>query len=425
MKRKIIAGLLVTLLVASILTACASKVSNTSTSDTKSTEVKNVSLNFLRIGNDKPEADYWKGIITEFEGKNPTIKINYDDAAIGDPMDTKLNTLFAANSGPDIIGHGILSVASRVELKHYAPITKYFDTWEGKSDIMPAVLENGKYKNEIYGLGYSTTPFVFAYRKDLFQKVGLNPDKAPTSWAELKEYALKLTVKENGAITQAGFAFPMTAGNFVEFDVFAFGNGATYYDKSGNPTLNTPEIKGAFDYLMSFLPDVNLPFNSNETNPFIKGNAAMTLINNVALRPMLVDEQFKDKIGIAVPPFNTKKATFSGCNMLFLGSGSKNPDQVWKFMDFALTKEQVLKRSKDLNIPVTRTSLIEEFKKMAPYNDVRAECVAIGIGMPRTVWSPTFQKLRNEMVQKVLYSKATPEQIMKETQDKLLEEIKK
>lgn len=382
-----------------------------------------VTLNFLRIGNDKAEADYWKALIADFQGENPNTVINYDDAAIGEPMETKLNALFAAGTGPDIIGHGILSVAKRVELKHYSSITEYFDKWEDKDDIMPSVLANGTYKDNIYGLAYSTTPFIFAYRKDFFEEAGLDPEKPPQTWDELKDYARKLTVAENGVVKRAGFAFPMAAGNFVEFDVFVFGNGGRYYDEEGNPTLNTTEVKDAFGFLTSFLPEVNLPYNSNETNPFIKGNAAMTLINNVALRPMLDNAEYKDKVGIAVPPSNKQKATFSGCNMLFIGSGCKHRDAAWEFIKSALSTEQVIKRSKDLNIPVVRTSLMSEYAAMDEYNAVRAECVSVGIGMPRTEWSTVFQKLRNEMVQKVLYDKASPEQAIKEAQDKLVKEI--
>jgi len=383
-----------------------------------------ITLTFLRIGNDAPEADYWKTLIKEFEGRNVNIKIQYDDAAIGEPMETKLNTLFAGGAGPDIIGHGILSVANRVEAEHYAPITDYFSKWEGKDDIMESVLANGTYKDQIYGLAYSTTPFVFAYRKDMFSEAGLDPEKPPKTWDELKDYSKRLTKKEGERITRAGFAFPMAAGNFVEFDVFVFGNGGKYFDDSNTPIINTPEKAEAFEFLQSFISEVNLPYNSNEVNPFIKGNAAMTLINNVALRPILADPELKDKIGVAVPPSNTTKATFSGCNMLFIGSDCKNKDAAWKFIEAALTKEQVMERSKKLNIPVTRNSLLEEFAKLDPYNAVRAECVQVGIGMPRTTWSPRFQTLRNEMVQKVLYSKASIQDALDEAQNKLMEEIK-
>ncbi|NMB95072.1 MAG: ABC transporter substrate-binding protein [Clostridiaceae bacterium] len=414
--------------------SCSNSDENPDTSDqstgsqdsatSKTEEPETVTLTFLRIGNDAPEAEYWKALIKNFEEQNENIKIQYDDAAIGEPMETKLNTLFAGGAGPDIIGHGILSVANRVEAGHYSPITEYFNQWEGKDDIMESVLANGTYKGEVYGLAYSTTPYIFAYRKDMFEEAGLDPEKPPQTWEELKEYAKLLTKKEGDRIIRAGFAFPMAAGNFVEFDVFVFGNGGRFYDESTNmPTINTPEKIDVFEFLMSFIDEVNLPYNNNEVNPFIKGNAAMTLINNVALRPVLNDPELKDKVGVAVPPYNKTKATFSGCNMLFVGNDCKNRDEAWKFIEAALAKEEVIERSKKLNIPVTRNSLLEEFSKLDPYNSVRAECVQVGIGMPRTTWSPRFQTIRNEMVQKVLYSKASIEEALNEAQNELMKEI--
>ena len=77
-----------------------------------------IELNFLRLGNDEAEKQFWLEVIAEYEATHENVKINYDDAAIGDAMDVKLNSGFTANSGPDIIGHGILSVASRVEAEH-------------------------------------------------------------------------------------------------------------------------------------------------------------------------------------------------------------------------------------------------------------------------------------------------------------------
>jgi ABC-type glycerol-3-phosphate transport system substrate-binding protein len=121
-----------------------------------------IELRFQRIGNDAAETEFWKSVIADYEAANPGVKILYDDAAIGDAMDAKLNTLFAANYGPDIIGHGILSVAQRAELGHYIPIDEYFAAWEDGDDMMESVLANGTYKGQLYGLGYSATPYVFA-----------------------------------------------------------------------------------------------------------------------------------------------------------------------------------------------------------------------------------------------------------------------
>ncbi len=380
-------------------------------------------LSFVRIGNDAAEKAYWEWVIQGFEAANPDIKILYDDAAIGEPMETKLNTMFASGSGPDLIGHGILSVAARVELGHYQAIDAYFDAWEGKDDLLPSVLANGTYKGHTYGLGYSVTPFVFAYRKDLFEAAGLDPEQPPTTWDQLAEYARKLTVKSGDEITQSGFCFPQTGGNMVEFDVFTFGNGGKFMDEDSNPTMDGPAQLEVLNYLSGLLPDVNMVYSNSETNPFVKGLAAMTLINNVALTSMLQDPEYAGKVGVALPPNNGVKGTFSGCNMLFIGRDCKNADAAFSFIEFALSQESTLERAKQLRIPVTRASLQAEFAALDPYNAARSECVENGTGMPRATWATTFQRIRNELVQAVLFGGADAQQSLTKAQEDLLFEI--
>lgn len=379
-------------------------------------------LTFVRIGNDEPEKLFWLDVIAQFEAENPGIRVQYDDAGIGGAMDTKLNTLFDANIGPDIIGHGILSVASRVEQGHYQAIDGLFNTWEGKDDLMPSVLANGTYKGQVYGLGYSVTPYIFAYRIDLFEQAGIT--RAPETWEELARDARLLTIRdEKGDITQSGFCFPQSGGNMVEFDVFVYGNGGAFMDADGNPTLGTPEQVEAMDFLKGLLKDVNIPYDNNTNNPFLRGNAAMTLINNAELRSLLGKPEYAGKIGVAMPPRNKTMATFSGCNMLFIGRDCKNPEAAFRFISFVLSPEIMMKRARDLNVPVTRSSLLKQFVALDPYNAVRYDCVLHGTGMPRTLWSSTFQRLRNEAVQNALYGGMDAQAALQAAQEELLAEM--
>lgn len=380
-------------------------------------------LNFLRLGNDEAEKQYWLDIIAEYEASHENVKINYDDAAIGDAMETKLTSGFTANSGADIIGHGILSVASRAEAEHYLPITEYYENWENKDDLMSALVDLGTYKGELYGLAYQPTPYVFAYRTDLLEQAGF--DGPPSTWAELEEYARALTVVEDGRIVQAGFAFPTSGGNMVEYDMLAFSNGGGFYDADGNPTLNSDANKEAMEYIAGFIKDVSIPYNNNETNPFMAGNAAMTFIDNVKLSPMFSDPEYKDKIAIAMPPANEGQApmTFSGCRLLFIGKDCKNPEAAFDFIKYALSSEAVMKRAEDLQVPVVLNSLMDQYSSMADYNDVRATCVGNGIGMPITTWSTTFQTIRNEALQEVING-ADASAVLDAAQEKLELEIK-
>jgi ABC-type glycerol-3-phosphate transport system substrate-binding protein len=379
-----------------------------------------IELDLMRIGTENPETVFWHEVISAFEAENPGIKVNYDDT---DTSNEKLNVRFQAGDSPDIIGQGIMSVAARAESGQYQPIDKYFANWEGKDDIMPSMLANGTYKGQVYGLAYAATPYIFAYRKDMFEAAGLDPEAPPTTWEQLAEYARKLTVVENGEITTAGFVFPIMGGNLVEYDTFVFGTGGRFLDEELNPTLNTQAGLKAFEFLASFLPEVNIPYNNSEANPFTKGQAAMTLVNNVSLRAMLNDPEYEGKVGIAFPPTNGEKATFCGCNMLFIGCDCEYPDEAFKFIEFAVSSDVVLKRASDLNVPVVRLSLVDEYAAMDPLNAVRAECVEFGIGMPRVTWAQLFQATRNEMVQNVLIAEMDPGEALAKAQEDLEFEI--
>lgn len=364
-------------------------------------EEDTITLSFLRIGNDEPERNYWHWVIEEFEKVNPGIKIAYEEAAIGDPMETVLNTRFASGEGVDLIGHGILSVAQRVEANQYMAIDEYFEAWEGKGDIMPAVLANGTYKDHIYGLGYSVTPFVFAYRIDLLEEAGI---EVPTTWEELADAARELTkYNDMGEVEFSGFAFPTTGGNLVELDVFVYGNGGAYIE-DGEPVFEDNEkIAEALEFLKELLPEVNLTYSANEVNPFVSGSAAMTLINNAALTSMFNNPEYDGKVGIALPPNNGVDASFCGCNMLFIGKTCVHPDEAFKFIAFALSRESTLKRAEMTKIPVTLSSLVEAYAEMDPWNAARSLCVENGTGMPRVIWSTGFQAVRNELHQNALF----------------------
>ena len=55
---------------------------------TNKKEEEQIELSFIRIGNDAAEADYWKRLINDFNAANPGLLVTYDDAAIGEAMES-------------------------------------------------------------------------------------------------------------------------------------------------------------------------------------------------------------------------------------------------------------------------------------------------------------------------------------------------
>ena len=57
---------------------------------------------------------------------------------------------------------------------------------------VPALLENGSYQGKLYGLDVWPSWEIGFYNKDLYEKAGLDPEKGPTTLAEMEEHIKKL-----------------------------------------------------------------------------------------------------------------------------------------------------------------------------------------------------------------------------------------
>src|SRR3989442_2029352 len=77
-----------------------------------------------------------------------------------------------------------------------------FDT----SDFEPAVINYYKYQDKLQSMPFNASSSILYYNKDAFKEVGLDPEKAPTTFSEVTEYAKKLTKKDaNGQTVRYGF----------------------------------------------------------------------------------------------------------------------------------------------------------------------------------------------------------------------------
>jgi ABC-type glycerol-3-phosphate transport system substrate-binding protein len=66
------------------------------------------------------------------------------------------------------------------------------------ADFTPSSVEALTYKDKPYGLPHYHQYVLLGWNKTLFKQVGLNPDKPPETWAELRDYAKRLTDPDKG-----------------------------------------------------------------------------------------------------------------------------------------------------------------------------------------------------------------------------------
>jgi len=151
-----------------------------------------------------------------FEKENPGIRIKPIYA--GDYQQTVAKVLTAIKGG-DVPETAILLAADLFLLEDegvIVPIEDFARTAEDKAwlaTFYPAFMENAKLKGKAYAIPFQRSTPVLYWNKEHFKAAGLDPDKGPRNWAEMREMAKKLTKKDaspsrNGASRSRPTATP-------------------------------------------------------------------------------------------------------------------------------------------------------------------------------------------------------------------------
>ncbi|MDD2332360.1 MAG: extracellular solute-binding protein, partial [Candidatus Cloacimonetes bacterium] len=93
--------------------------------------------------------------------------------------------------------------------------------------------KKGETEERTWALPYETLVRVLIYRKDLFKKVGLNPNQAPRNWDEFMAHAAKLTDPAAGTYGTVLAIGPQAAYDWLPYLWAAGGDAVTYDPESG------------------------------------------------------------------------------------------------------------------------------------------------------------------------------------------------
>jgi len=151
---------------------------------------------------DVPEAWNIQGrvVFDAFVKLHPEINIvrTRGISVTGNAAESGFMMAMAAGTAPDIFEVSFRGLKLYMDQGFLCPLNEYYE--KDKNLFAPFMLD--KFKpiyydrrgGDIYGVPVSfSEAFGLYYRKDLFKKAGLDPEKPPRNWDELYEYAQKLT----------------------------------------------------------------------------------------------------------------------------------------------------------------------------------------------------------------------------------------
>ena len=157
------------------------------------------------------------GYAADFEKTNPSIKVK--PIYSGTYQESITKALTAHKSGTPPVTSVLLStdMFTLIDEEAIVPIDPFVKTDDDKkwmASFFPAFMENSRTggKNlgvKTWGVPFQRSTIVLYWNKDAFKEAGLDPEKAPATWAEMQAFAEKLTKRDgSGNVTQWGVQIP-------------------------------------------------------------------------------------------------------------------------------------------------------------------------------------------------------------------------
>ena len=255
----------------------------------------------------------------------------------------------------------------------WADLDPYIEDWDGKDDVYQAAQDIGIFEGKKVALGVYPVPEIFAYRKDAFEEVGLDPAQPPETWDELLAYAQQLvTYDEAGNVIRSGFDVPMSDTNLTMFEAFLRQAGGDVIDSAtGELTLDSQATVNTLDYLKQFIDQKLTPaYNRGSGDPMSMNASAMGLVYTSTVNNLIdEDPALKDKLGFFPYVTGETAGSFVGYRIFAISESSPYKEEAFKFFTFLMEPENMWDRYEQFSHMPVRESLEEDFVAEIPGNE--------------------------------------------------------
>lgn len=304
------------------------------------------------------ELQVWQAIVDDFQAANPNIKVKVD-VSDWDSYWTKLNTLFAGGTPPDVFAMDAplyLDWQSRGVL---LDLTPYIKATSGFFDgLYDQPVQSYKVGDSYFGLPRDCQTIVLFYNKDMFDKAGVAYPTDKWTMTDLREAAKKLTVDTNndGKIEQYGlYLDPWDMEIFWSEAIWGYGGDIISADHT-KTLIGDEKARQAWQLIYDMMrtdksvPDPNTA-GQYGSDLFQAGVAAMTTIGHWAV-PGYATTTFKWDVA-PMPSGPAGRATSINSAGFVVAKASKQPETAWEFIKFALSqKEQTRLAELGFAIPI-------------------------------------------------------------------------
>ncbi|MFF3445731.1 extracellular solute-binding protein [Streptomyces sp. NPDC002667] len=263
----------------------------------------------------KVDRSFFDADTKAFEKANPAVDVVMHDAfPCQDPktFDAKL----AGGQMEDVFYTYFTDVKHVVDVNQAADITSYVKDLKSYSTIQQQLRDIYTVDGKIYGIPRTGYSMGLIYNKALFKKAGLDPDKPPATWEELRADAKRIAALGKGTVGYADYSAQNQGGWHFTAEVYSQGGNVVSEDGK-KATVDTPEGKA----VLQNLKDMRWADNSMGSKQLLVINDVQQMMGSGKLGmylsapdniPILVKEKGGNYNDLALAPMPGGKGTLIG-----------------------------------------------------------------------------------------------------------------
>jgi multiple sugar transport system substrate-binding protein len=269
--------------------------------------------------------NYWDGqngqviqqLVDQWNKDHADIQVQNVFIGFGDLL-PKLQAAAAGGEAPDVAAGDLTWMPKLAKSGAVAPLND-LATGAGidLSSFYPALIAASTFDGKTYGLPVSTNNLELFYNKDLFTKAGLDPNKPPTTWDELRADAKQCTNAKDGISGMELFTEP-GEGLTWQFQVYLWQAGGQFLtDDLSKAAFNSPAGRQALQFWVDLLQtDKSAPLAP--WGQFGQGTACMAMDGSWVVGGMASDPPFAFGTAPMPTPAGGQAATNMGGEQLVI-----------------------------------------------------------------------------------------------------------
>jgi ABC-type glycerol-3-phosphate transport system substrate-binding protein len=169
--------------------------------------------------------------VAEFERLNPTIDI---DAREGKMDPQTFSAKLAGGQLEDVFYVYFTDPAGLIAKRQVADITGYLGEFPVTRQIKPELMRVfSDAAGKVYGLPAKNYSLGLLYSRSLFTKAGLDPDRPPASWADVRAAAKKIAALGGGTVGYGDYSKSNTGGWHFTAELYSIGGDIAVKDGEG------------------------------------------------------------------------------------------------------------------------------------------------------------------------------------------------